>query len=97
MPDEPLVHEGEGTWRWTDPRLGLDEAFEAPTDAVEAGAEALLAAVEEGRVDAREARDLARDARFALGGHEHHLGADDRGAFDRLSELEDQLSDRSEG
>lgn len=94
MPDEPIVHEEEGTWRWVDERVGLEEAFESPVEAVEAGVAALREAVDEERLTRGQARDIAMEARFALGGHEHHLGADDREAFQALSELEDDLVGR---
>jgi hypothetical protein len=92
MAEAPLAR-GEDAWRWTDPRVDVDEAFEDPTAAVEAGAEALRRAVEEGQLSAEAAREVASEARFALGGHEHHLGGGDRGAFQRLAELEDELAD----
>lgn len=93
MSDEPIVHE-DGGWRWVDERVGLDESFDSPAEAVEAGVEALREAVDEERLSRQEARDVATEARFALGGHEHHLGAKDHAAFQALSELEDDLVGR---
>lgn len=93
--DEPLVHTDEGDWRWQVSALGLEQAYPTPDAAAEAGVVAIREAVEAGRLSASEARDVAMDARFALGTHEHHLGEEDAGAFSRLSELEDELADAS--
>lgn len=92
MEDDVLTRAEEG-WRWNHPAIDPGGPFDAPLEAVEAGIEALRAAVDAGKLSPQAARDVAMDARFALGANEHHLGGPDADAFERLSAFEDELAE----
>lgn len=96
MSEEPLVHDEDGNWRWQHDALP-GEAFDAPVQAVREGVIALQKAVDEDRLSPGEALDVAMDARFALGGQEHHLGGPDAEAFRMLSDVEDEFARLEDG
>ncbi len=87
---EPLVRE-EGRWEWVHEAVDVEPAG-SPTVAVERGVRALRLGVEEGELSVGKARDVAMEARFALGAQEHHLGGEDAGAFEALEAFERELS-----
>lgn len=87
----PLARTAAGDWIWQTEALDLEEAYDSPGKAVDAGVEAIRRAVEAGRLDRETAVELAMDARFALGAEEHHLAGPDSDAFETLSNLEDEL------
>lgn len=95
MTRQLLDRDDEGGWAWNHPALDGEARYETPMEAVEAGIDALRAAVDEGTLSPDEARDIAADARFALGAQEHHLGGPDADAFTRLSAFEDALAEEA--
>lgn len=95
MQADVLARRSEG-WVWLDDRVPVEEAFDTPTGAVDAGVQALREAVESGRLEASAAAELAADARFELGSNEHHLGGRDSGALETLSRFEDELRERDD-
>jgi hypothetical protein len=90
MQAEILARRSDG-WRWIDDRVPVDEPYDTPTRAAEAGAEAIREAVEAERLDREEAVELAADARFELGANEHHMGSADSTAIATLADLESEL------
>lgn len=92
MSQHLIDRDDAGDWGWNHPAVDVEERFETPSQAVEAGIEALRGAVDDGALSASQARELAADARFALGTQEHHLGGSDQGAFEALSSFEDELA-----
>lgn len=95
MDAEILAREAEG-WVWLDERVPVEEAFETPGEAVEAGLASIEAQLAEDRIAAEEAAELVADARFELGANEHHLGGADSAAIEALVGFEDQLRARDE-
>lgn len=91
MSEEPLVHDEDGNWRWRHDVMP-GKAFDAPVQAVREGVFALQEAVDKGALSPGEARDVAVDARLALGSQEHHLGGPDAEAFQMLSDIEDEFA-----
>lgn len=95
MSHELFGRDDAGAWRWNHPAIDLDEGFDTPEAAVQAGVEAIRGAVDDGRLGADQASELAADARFALGAQEHHLGGTDADAFDELSTFEAEMDERA--
>lgn len=87
----PLVRDADGDWVWRSEAITVEGTFEAPGAAVDAGIDALRAAVASGKLTREDAIDVAMDARFGLGAEEHHLGGHDSDAFEALSVFEDEL------
>lgn len=90
MDAEILARRADG-WVWLDDRVPVDEAFETPAQAVEAGLAALDQRVGEDEMGPAEAAELAADARFELGANEHHMGSEDSAAIEALVAFEDAM------
>lgn len=92
MQPEILARTSKG-WVWLDERVPVEEAFESPGEAVEAGVRAIEEQIKADALDVEEATELVADARFELGANEHHMGPRDSAAIEALLDLEDRLRD----
>lgn len=95
MSNQLIDRDPGGDWRWNHPAIELEGGYDTPEAAVLAGIEAMRGAVDDGELSAGQARELAADARFALGTQEHHLGGTDADAFDALTSFEDEMAEEA--